>query len=303
MKAFKHVLTATDLSKPSLRAVDVGFRIAKQQGARYTILHALGLDVLGTLNEWMGGESAEVVRKIADHARTALELHVAQPRHNLGIRPHVRLEPGTAARVIPEQVDALSADLVVLGAHGSGFLRKMLFGATASTILRKCKAPVLIVKAARKRNYSSVLVTVDFSPGSARALKNARALAPDAHLTLIHVVDMPFENQLRYAGVSDEVVQHYRIDAQEKALRRLHEAAVEAGLEPDQYVARALHGDATREILAQEIACASDLIVMGKHGTHVTEELLLGSVTSHVLAQSRADVLVVLDERGLETLG
>jgi CPA2 family monovalent cation:H+ antiporter-2 len=34
---------------------------------------------------------------------------------------------------------------------------------------------------------------------------------------------------------------------------------------------------------------------MGKHGTHVTEELLLGSVTRRVLAESQADVLVVVD--------
>jgi nucleotide-binding universal stress UspA family protein len=303
VKAFKHVLAATDLSKPSRHAVDRGFRIAQQQGARYTVLHALGLDAFGTLNEWMGGESVAVVRKIADHARAVLEGIVASPRRNLGIQPDVRLEPGTAASVIPEQVEALSADLVLLGAHGSGFVRRMLFGATASTILRKCKAPVLIVKSPRRRDYASVLVAVDFSPGSSRALQHALALAPDAHLTVIHVVDMPFENQLHYAGVSDDVIQHYRTDAQEKALRRLHDEARKAGLVSDQYVARALHGDATREILAQETACASDLIVMGKHGTRVTEELLLGSVANHVLAQSWADVLVVLDERRPETVG
>jgi CPA2 family monovalent cation:H+ antiporter-2 len=34
---------------------------------------------------------------------------------------------------------------------------------------------------------------------------------------------------------------------------------------------------------------------MGKHGTHVTEELLLGSVTQRVLAESQGDVLVVVD--------
>jgi len=38
---------------------------------------------------------------------------------------------------------------------------------------------------------------------------------------------------------------------------------------------------------------------MGKHGTNVTEELLLGSVTKQVLAESRSDVLVVVDKRVL----
>ena len=33
---------------------------------------------------------------------------------------------------------------------------------------------------------------------------------------------------------------------------------------------------------------------MGKHGTHVTEELLLGSVTKRVLSESEQDMLVVV---------
>ncbi|MEO7854889.1 MAG: universal stress protein [Rubrivivax sp.] len=37
---------------------------------------------------------------------------------------------------------------------------------------------------------------------------------------------------------------------------------------------------------------ACDLIVVGKHGRNVMEDLLLGSVTSHVLAESVGDVLV-----------
>jgi CPA2 family monovalent cation:H+ antiporter-2 len=58
-----------------------------------------------------------------------------------------------------------------------------------------------------------------------------------------------------------------------------------------------LHGNATRQILSQERHHGCDLVVMGKHGTHVTEDLLLGSVTKRVLAESRSDVLVVPDER------
>jgi len=35
-----------------------------------------------------------------------------------------------------------------------------------------------------------------------------------------------------------------------------------------------------------------DLIVLGKHGESMVEELLLGSVTKQVLAESQGDVLV-----------
>ena len=39
----------------------------------------------------------------------------------------------------------------------------------------------------------------------------------------------------------------------------------------------------------------ADLIVVGKHGSHIAEELLIGSVTKHVLAESQCDLLVMCD--------
>lgn len=64
-----------------------------------------------------------------------------------------------------------------------------------------------------------------------------------------------------------------------------------------------LHGDATRQIISQEENYDCDLIVMGKHGTRVTEEPLPGSVTNRVLAESCSDVLVVVDARALIDAG
>ncbi|MHB1402423.1 MAG: universal stress protein [Thiobacillus sp.] len=45
-------------------------------------------------------------------------------------------------------------------------------------------------------------------------------------------------------------------------------------------------------IIEHEQTTDADLIVMGKHGQSVMEELLLGSVTKHVLAYSSSDVLI-----------
>lgn len=53
-----------------------------------------------------------------------------------------------------------------------------------------------------------------------------------------------------------------------------------------------MHGDPTLRIIEQEQEWACDLIVMGKHGESLVEEILLGSVTEHVLAESQGDVLV-----------
>ena len=53
-------------------------------------------------------------------------------------------------------------------------------------------------------------------------------------------------------------------------------------------------GDAPLHILgaARERFC--DLIVIGKHGRQAAEELLLGSVTKHVLAECQSDILITV---------
>jgi CPA2 family monovalent cation:H+ antiporter-2 len=92
--------------------------------------------------------------------------------------------------------------------------------------------------------------------------------------------------------VDDEVIHRYRIGARDEALKKLHLCAAQSGLSVGNYRAVAVHGDAAPRILEQEEEEGADLLVVGKHGLGMTEELLLGSVTKHVIAEARCDVLV-----------
>ena len=53
-----------------------------------------------------------------------------------------------------------------------------------------------------------------------------------------------------------------------------------------------VEGDASLRIVENEQSHDCDLVVLGKHGQSATADLLLGSVTKHVLAEGSADVLV-----------
>ena len=59
-----------------------------------------------------------------------------------------------------------------------------------------------------------------------------------------------------------------------------------------------MEGDPASLVLQHQELHLGDLIVMGKHGTHVTEELLLGSVTQRVLDETQVDLLVVVEPHG-----
>lgn len=297
MESIRHVLAATDLSPASLHAVDRAIEIAHARSARCTLMTALGLDALGPLQNLLGGEAQRVTNELVARQRAALEARVAEALQDRDIRVQVLVEAGLARTLVPARAAASGADLVVVGSRGQGRLRHLVVGSTASHLLRKSPCPVLVVKAPFRRPYRRVLVAVDFSPASELAIAMARQVAPDAEIVLMNVFDVPFEGMLSYAGVTRDVIHGYRADARENALLQLHGLAGQSGLPGDRHSLRVQHGDAARLIVKQAELAECDLIVMGKHGTHVTEELLLGSVTRWVLAEVRSDVLVVVDKR------
>jgi nucleotide-binding universal stress UspA family protein len=199
---------------------------------------------------------------------------------------------GAILDVLNERADATSAELLVVGARGNSFMRHALLGSTAERMVRKTRQPILVVKQPPHEHYRHVLVPIDFSDNSLRALRLARAIAPRAMLILLHVFDVPFEGKLLMAGVEDEIIQRYRIAERQESLAKMHQLVIDADIVPESVTLLSERGDPWLQILEQEQEHDIDLIVMGKHGSSRFEELLLGSVTKHVLAQSQSDVLI-----------
>lgn len=287
-----HILAATDLSSSSLHAVERAMAIAGRIGARCTVLHALGLDAMAPLRALLGARAPALYKGVEDEARAALARMVADAKARAGASADVLVDHGTVVEAVHRQAEALGAALVVLGAHGQGFLQRLILGSTASRVLRTSARPVLVVKEPCRAAYRRVLVAVDFSAASVAALRLAREVAPGAELVLLHAFEVPFEGKLHYAGVEEDAIRLYRSELQERALAQLHESAAAAGLGKADYSARVLRGNPSRCIVSAEETHDCDLVVAGKHGASVTEDLLLGSVTQHLLAESRSDVLV-----------
>lgn len=297
MSLIEHVLVATDLSPPSMHAVDRAFDVARTTGARITVMNALGLDALGPLHGLLGIQAESVGVALVENRREALSGIVADRVSPGQVRGIVMVEKGLAARVIPAYVAESRADLVVVGARGEGVLRRFFVGSTASHLLRKSHCPVLIVKRACRTAYRRVLIAIDFSVVSELVVRMARAIAPQAHLFLVNVFDVPFEGMLSLAGVDQAVIDHYRMEGRQKAMAQLHDLAARVGLDIGTFSVCVQRGSSAQTMLniCERERC--DLVVMGKHGTHVTEELLLGSVTKHILNESKSDLLAVIDSR------
>lgn len=298
MTSAQTILVATDLSAPARHAVERAFHLAASTDSELCILHAMELDAIDDLREMLGDDVFQVKAALNSDARSRLDQLTGDAAINRGIAARTRVAEGNPLATIAAEADALDAHLLVLGARGDSFLRHALLGSTAARLLRKSsRRPVLVVKQAPHEAYRSVLVAVDFSPVSLHAIRLARQVAPDADLVLLHAFELPYEGKLAFAGVEDEVIRRYVIAAAELRRKRLRDLAAAAGVAPIAYSGRVIHGDPAQQIVAMEQEYDCDLIVVGKHGSHIAEELLLGSVTKHVLAESQCDVLVICDPR------
>ena len=292
MQRLHTLLVATDFSAPSRHAAQRAALLAHDSGARLELLHVLETKALDELRRILGADGEALQERIRSQAHEALAQLAANIGSPVAGEVGQHLVEGTELESITAQVDIMDASLLIVGAQGASFMRHWLLGATAERLLCKTLHPVLVVKQRPHGAYRSVLVPVDFSPWSQNTIRLAQAVAPQAELILMHAFAVPLEGKLRFAGVEEDVIHRYRAEARQEALTRLHKVAADANIGGENWRPVLTHGDAAPRILVQEEEQGADLIVLDKHGTDMVEELLLGSVTKHVLARARCDVLV-----------
>ncbi len=292
MSRLHTILAATDLSAPARHAVGRAALMAQEAGARLALQHVVSVGALDELRQLLAPGAGELQQRLLDEVRDEVQALAAEMAERYGMAAEVHLTVGTVLTEIASHADAIDAGLIVLGARGAGFMRELLLGATTERVLRTTVRPLLVVKQIAHERYRRALVPVDFSPRSRAALQLVQLVAPAAELVLLHAFEVPFEGKLRYAGVEESALSSLRVSAKREATRRMNELVASAGVDPDRVRRIVLHGEASMQILEQEQEQDCDLIVIGKRGQGMLGELLLGSVTKHVLAQSACDVLV-----------
>jgi nucleotide-binding universal stress UspA family protein len=293
MKTLGHVMVATDLSGPSRFAVERARRIAADRGAACTAVHVVSAGALEQLRQLFGDRGAEAQEQVLADARERLARIVgAMPSGSPPVGQRVVV--GQVVDELVAQAGSLGAGVVVLGARGEGFLRHLVLGTTAERLLRKLRCPVLVVRQMPYDGYRRVLVAVDFSAASAEALRLAALIAPPSERVLVHAFDLPYEDKLHFAGVDEAAIRGYQRRAEGEALARLEAFALQAGVRPGEARLLVGRGDPSRVVLERQQDEGCDLVVVGKRGGGVIEELLLGSVTKHVLAECTTDVLVAV---------
>lgn len=144
--------------------------------------------------------------------------------------------------------------------------------------------------------YKQILVPVDGSPTSDKALAEAIAFArlTGARLRLVHVVD-----ELSYANGFEPAI-NYVNDilplmraASEKLLAQGRQRALDQGVDADSVLIVDAPGRICEHVAEQARLAKADLIVVGSHGRRGVGRVLLGSDSEQIIRHAPVPVLVV----------
>jgi nucleotide-binding universal stress UspA family protein len=139
-----------------------------------------------------------------------------------------------------------------------------------------------------------ILVPIDFSAGSLRALDYALALIdPGGEVYLLHVIDADFLARVSDEGFCDAGTA--RTQMQRKAEERLQQIAQEYSQSDIRLESMVVVGTPFSEILRIAVDLDFSLIVMGIRGQHQggIEEILFGSTAEKVLRAAHIPVVCV----------
>jgi len=137
-----------------------------------------------------------------------------------------------------------------------------------------------------------ILLAVDGSECSLRAVnylaKHFRRFGDDLKLTLLHV-DVPFLQRV-VTELGQEIVAQLHKENSEHALKGARSKLKRAQIP---YEEKTLVGDVGESIANLAQAGKYDMVIMGSHGRSAFSGLLMGSVTTKVIAHCSVPVLAV----------
>lgn len=140
----KTLLVPVDLSAVTEDAIAVAARLGEALGAAVWLIHVAQPDP-----DFVGYEAGPP--NVRDQvAREMRETHARIQEYSAGLRDRgidataIQVQGATVETILHEAA-RLGADLIVLGSHGHGVVRRALLGSVSEGVLHRASCPVLIV--------------------------------------------------------------------------------------------------------------------------------------------------------------
>jgi nucleotide-binding universal stress UspA family protein len=191
------------------------------------------------------------------------------------------------------------ADGVVMATHARTEIGRLILGSVAEEVVATSPAPVVLTHpgATHVTPIRSLLVPLDGSPGSKRALATATQLARayGAKIDLVTVVrgmpayvtrPLPGVNLSRVISPTWQGIRQSAEDVLQQTVKQLRRGGLDTA-------AHAVIGEAAQGIVSTADNTGADLIVMSTHALRGPARGLLGSVAAAVVREASCPVLLV----------
>jgi len=219
--------------------------------------------------------------EIEERAREALAAVGAQ---DLTIE---RLDGGIASTLVDRATDA---SMLVLGSHGHGRVGEALLGSVSQSAARHSRCPVVVVRPAPGAHERRIIVGVDGSEPSLRALEFACRQAGATGDTVVLVrawkpLTMPIDEH----GDPPESMSRTLLEEEEALQKSVAEARTS---HPEIEIEGEFFAEGAGEALVDASNTAT-MAVVGSRGHGALAETVLGSISHHVLHHGHCPVAVV----------
>lgn len=296
-------LMTTDGSAETLMALRTASRLLRKKDCEATVL-CVAPEFYPPKGETTGKRhkvlQEEYRRRVQQETKQIAKKTQAALREE-GIESEAITEFGSPAEVIIRLSDGY--DVVVVGATGRREHSSYGLGPVASRVVQQASGTILAVRGEFSANRLRILVGVDGSRASQRAIESliANFNLDEAEITLMHVKETPWihvglqREWFAYpedAGNAD-VARNWNQDLHVEANELIEEARDQFANLPITVVTNVGEGNPGTEMLGEADSVDYDLIIVGATGVSDVKHNLLGSVSTKIAWYAPCSVAVV----------
>ena len=300
MRTVSRILAATDLSAAGNAALTRAGQIAGLQGAQLRIIHATP--------DWnlFSNRASMAQQHYTDISRNAeMLLKRAKDRLAAEFSIHVvaELHQGKASQSIARCVAQYQPGLLVLGAHGehASGSSTIALGATTMKLITQVKVPLLLVRQAVAKPYSTSVAAIGPSSDHARRIVHwANVITAGGDCHIVRTYEVPYLERLKLSGVSPEAIATCYEDAEVSARYAANPpwSGEESAAKMHMHLVR---GTPVPSVLSEVGRHGAQVVVIGRHEQvpPSSEHSPMGCIGTQIAYHCPVDVLMVPCENSL----
>lgn len=286
MKRYKKILVAlnlTKMDKPVIQFASIIGNMANSEDIHFMYVNQ-GLNIPKKILKQY--PQLKPLKEFSENSMK--DSAVDEYENQSGERMHFEALEGNPSKELLSQIASKDIDLVVLGRKLNSQGTRML----PLKITHKAPCSVLIVPEKSTPSIKNIMVPIDFSKNSAKAMGVAIAIAlttPEAKINCLHVYGLPIGYSK--TGKSDtefaEIMKANAIKSYQKFIKKINLNGVKVTID---YI---LNDKAATAISTEAEKNNIDMIVVGARGLSEGAGVLLGSVTEKLILTTKIPIMAV----------